>query len=206
MPDLLSRVSLTFAFLLLLSFALMSPCSHAQALEGSGGYTHITSNQGVDGFNVGVAAWFTNRVSLAADYDSAWDTSQLGVFQITPTGLVTSKSHLQNFLVGPRISFPTLTRNNKNHFLARLEPFGEAQFGVSHLNTSLNAPAAAISQSASDTGFAWTLGGGGNYNLASHWDARVKIDLLRTHFGSAGQSRARLVLALAYTIGGRESH
>ena len=105
MPDLMSRVSLTFAFLLLLSFALMSPCSHAQALEGSGGYTHITSNQGVDGFNVGVAAWFTNRVSLAADYDSAWDTSQLGVFQITPTGLVTSKSHLQNFLVGPRISF-----------------------------------------------------------------------------------------------------
>jgi hypothetical protein len=195
-------------YLLLLSISFLPSYSRAQALEGSGGYTHITGNQGVDGFNVGVAAWFTDRVALAADYDGAWDTSQIGVFQITPIGLVTSKSHLQNFLVGPRVSFPGLIKNsnNKNKRIARLEPFAEAQFGVSHLNTSLNAPSVGVSQSASDTGFAWMLGGGSNYHMDSHWDARIKLDLLRTHFAASGQSRFRLVLGLAYTIGGRTSH
>jgi hypothetical protein len=127
--------------LLALYISFLPLYSHAQALEGSGGYAHLTGNQGVDGFNVGVAAWFTDRVALAADYDSAWDTSQIGVFQITPTGLVVSKSHLQNFLVGPRVSFPGLIKKKSNDKrIARLEPFAEVQFGVSHLNTSLNAP------------------------------------------------------------------
>jgi opacity protein-like surface antigen len=192
--------------LLALYISFLPLYSHAQALEGSGGYAHLTGNQGVDGFNVGVAAWFTDRVALAADYDSAWDTSQIGVFQITPTGLVVSKSHLQNFLVGPRVSFPGLVKKKSNDKrIARLEPFAEVQFGVSHLNTSLNAPSAGVSQSASDTGFAWMLGGGTDYNLASHWDARIKLDLLRTHFAASGQSRFRLVLGLAYTISGRTS-
>jgi len=83
-----------FVLLMLLCILLLSPSLHAPAaLEASGGYTHITPNQGVDGYNVGAGAWFTNRVSLAADYDSARDTSKLGVCQITLTGLVTSKSH-----------------------------------------------------------------------------------------------------------------
>jgi hypothetical protein len=108
MPIRLSNVLRSSIYVLLLSISFLPSYSHAQALEGSGGYTHITGNQGVDGFNVGVAAWFTDWVALAADYDGAWDTSQIGVFQITPTGLVTSKSHLQNFLVGPRVAFPGL--------------------------------------------------------------------------------------------------
>ena len=59
----------------------------------------------------------TNRVSLAFDYDSAWDTSHLGVFELTQTGLIVTKSHLQDFLGGPRISFPG-TLKDKETFLA----------------------------------------------------------------------------------------
>jgi hypothetical protein len=199
-------VSGSLIFVLVFCAAFFPSPSSAQALEASGGWAHVTGNQGVDGFNVGAAAWFNNRFALAADYDSAWDTSQLGVFQITPTGSVAAKSHLQDFLVGPRVTFPHLTQNSKNSQLTRLEPFAELQFGVSHVNTNLSAPSAALNQSASDTGFAWMLGGGGNYNIASHWDARIKLDLLRTHFAATGQSRLRLVLGVVYTIGGRESH
>ena len=81
----------------------------------------------------------SRRVSLAFDYDSAWDTSHLGVFELTQTGLIVTKSHLQDFLGGPRISFPGMLKN-KETYLPRLWPFAEVQLGVSHLNSSLDRP------------------------------------------------------------------
>jgi hypothetical protein len=188
-------------YMLLLSVLLLSRNAAAQSLELNGGYAHITGNQGLDGFNAGAAVSFTPRASIAADYDGAWDTSQLGVFQLTPVGLVASKSHLQDLLFGPRIFFPSSIKSS-NKRIARLDPFAEVQFGVSHLNSSLKAPSAQVNQSASDTAFSWMLGGGADYGFSSHWSGRLKLDLLRTHFADAGQSRLRVVLGVAYTLGG----
>jgi hypothetical protein len=78
----------------------------AQKVELNGGATHISGDQGLDGFTVGAAVWFTHRVSIAADYDGVWDTSKIGQFELTQTGLIVSRSHLQDYLFGPRISFP----------------------------------------------------------------------------------------------------
>jgi len=190
---------------LLLFFALLfaSPLlASAQNLELSGGYAHISGDGGLDGFNVGAGWWLWDRVSFAFDYDSAWDTSHLGPFELTQTGVIVSKNHLQDFLVGPRISFPGVLKNKKT-FLPRLWPFGEAQFGASHLNSSLEVPAMNISQSASDNGFLWMVGGGADYRIASHWMGRFKVDFLRTHFGDSGQSRARLGFGIVYMFGER---
>ena len=97
--------------LALLAFLLPSSAQKlAQKLELGGGYTHISGDGGVDGLNLGAAAWVSQRVSLALDYDSAWDSSHVGVFELTQTGVIITKSHLQNFLVGPRISFPRCTQ------------------------------------------------------------------------------------------------
>ena len=101
--------------LLLLAFPLLAS---AQNLEVSGGYAHISGDGGVDGFNIGAAAWVTRRVALAFDYDSAWDTSHLGAFELTQTGVIVTKSHLQDFIGGPRISFQVRSRARKPTFHA----------------------------------------------------------------------------------------
>ena len=185
--------------LVLLAFLLPSS---AQKLEVGGGYAHISGDGGVDGLNLGAAAWVTHRVSLAFDYDSTWDNSHLGAFELTQTGVVISKSHLQNFLVGPRISFPGVLKFKETH-IPRLWPFAEAQVGSSHLTSSLEAPTTSVSQSGSDNAFSWMLGGGADYRLSPHWVTRFKFDFLRTHFSDTGQGRVRLAVGVAYTFGER---
>lgn len=191
--------------LLLLAVPLLASAQNemsARNIELNGGYAHISGDGGLNGFNVGAAFWFTPKVTIGVDYDSGWDTSHLGVFELTHTGLIVTKNHLQDFLIGPRIFFPGLIRSKEKH-IARLFPFAEAQFGESILNAKLQAPTLNLSQSASDIEFTWMLGGGADYRIASHWVGRVKLDLLRTHFADEGQSRVRLVLGVVYTFGKR---
>jgi hypothetical protein len=188
-----------FMFLLLL--LAVPTLTSAQGLEVSGGYVHATGDGGVDGFNVGAAAWVSRRVSIAFDYDSAWDTSRLGVFELTQTGLIVSKAHLQNFLVGPRITLPGLLPNQSK--VARLLPFAEIQIGLSHLNSKLEDPGEDIAQEASDNAFSWMVGGGADYRLSPKWVGRFKVDLLRTHFAEQGQSKFRFGMGVAYTFGAR---
>ncbi|HZS95142.1 MAG TPA: OmpA family protein [Terriglobales bacterium] len=189
-------------FVVLLSLLAFPLLASSQSLEVNGGYTHISGDGGLDGFSAGGAIWVAPRVSLAVDYDSAWDSSHLGAFELTQTGLIVTKSHLQNFLVGPRISFPGMLKH-KETYLPRLWPFAEVQLGGSHLNSKLEDPNSSISQSASDNGFTWMVGGGGDYRLTSHWVTRFKLDFLRTHFADTGQSRVRFGLGIAYTFGER---
>jgi hypothetical protein len=132
--------NLYWFLLLLIAFPLLAS---AQNLEVSGGYAHISGDGGVDGFNVGAATWVSRRVSLAFDYDSAWDNSHLGAFELTQTGLIVTKSHLQDFLVGPRVSFSGMLKS-KETYLPRLWPFAEVQLGASHLNSKLEDPTAGI--------------------------------------------------------------
>jgi opacity protein-like surface antigen len=171
-------------------------------LELSGGYAHISGDLGLNGFDVGVAAWFTPRFAVAVDYDSGWNTSRIGIFELTQTGLVVAKSHLQDFLIGPRFFFPGVIKTG-NKRVAHLLPFAEAQFGGSHLNSSLRTVSTNINQSAADSAFSYMLGGGADYRLYPHWVARLKLGLLRTHIADTGQSRLRLSLGVAYTLGAR---
>jgi opacity protein-like surface antigen len=186
--------------MLLLAFPLLA--SAQIPLEIGGGYAHISGDNGLDGLDIGAALWLARRVAVAVDYDSAWDSSHLGAFELTQTGLIVSKSHLQNFLVGPRVSFPGLLKNKQKH-LQQLWPFAEIQVGSSHLNSSLEAPTTHTSQSASDNAFTWMIGGGADYQLSPHWVGRFKLDFLRTHFADTGQSRVRLGIGVAYTFKAR---
>jgi hypothetical protein len=170
----------------------------AQDLELTAGYAHVTQDFGTNGFAVGAAWWFTPHITVAANYDSTWNTSHIGVFEVTSVGLVVSKAHLQSFLIGPRIFF--YSHKVKKY---KLGVFGESQYGASHVNTTLQ-QAAVSSVSSSDTAFTWTLGGGADFPFTPHWSARGNLDFMRTHFAAAGQSRLRLVLGIAYTFGSRE--
>jgi opacity protein-like surface antigen len=182
----------------LLCFGVFPATASAQGLEVNGGWAHVTGNFGTDGFNLGAGWNFTNKVMVAADYDTAWDNSRIGTFELTPTGAVTSKTHLQDYLFGPRIFFGSGQVHRHT-----VHAFGEMQFGLSHLNSTIS-QAAFPSMSTSDTAFSWMLGGGADYVLSPHWTTRVKLGFLRTHFADAGQSRLRLGIGVTYTFGSRE--
>ena len=189
-------------FLLFLSVLLSTPLFsqasesilNKRNLELSGGWIHSTGNNGLDGFNLGASLWFNRRVSIAFNYDHAGDTSTLGNFGLTSAGLVTINSHLQNWLIGPRVFFPT-----KKVKRFDLDPFGEFQIGGTYLSQKIS-QAGGGSSSASDTAYSWMLGGGADYVLSPHWAARANLDLLRTHLSDMGQTRLRFVLGVAYTF------
>jgi hypothetical protein len=167
-------------------------------VEVGGGWAHSTGNFGTDGFNFAGAFRFAPKVSVGADYDTLWDNSRIGTFEITQIGAVTSKSHLQNLLFGPRIFFST-AQIAKYKFI----PFGEAQFGLSHINSKIESVSIPSVES-SDTAFSWLLGGGGDYRFNSRWSGRFRLGFLRTHFAEVGQSRLRFSVGVAYAFGGTE--
>lgn len=163
-----------------------------------GGWVHVTGDGGLNGFNVNAEYMVVRPVSIVFNLDEGWNSSNLGVFQFTSTGAVATHSHLQDFLIGPRVYFPG-TKLFKKSRLNALTPFAEAQFGGSTLSQKVST-ATLGSVSASDSSFAWLLGGGGDLRLSQHWSFRPEIGLLRTHFSSSGQSHLRLSLGLVYTL------
>ena len=90
-PRRLLSLVLPLVFLLGLSFPRTA---RAQGLEIGSGWIHSTGNGGTDGFNFAAAWWFTNRVTIAADYDTAWNTSTLTTFTFSQIGGTASKAHM----------------------------------------------------------------------------------------------------------------
>src|SRR3954447_20006831 len=75
-------------------------------LEFSGGWAHVSGNNGLDGFTGGAALWFNNRVSIAFDFDHARDDNALTTFALqSNTGLITVKNRMEDYLIGPRFFF-----------------------------------------------------------------------------------------------------
>jgi opacity protein-like surface antigen len=188
--------------LLGITFLLGSVPASAQETSGAGlefalGWSHETGNFGLDGFHLETGWWFTPRVSVNFSYADMYDNSPITAFALSSLGSIRVKSRMQNFLLGPRIAFPDSWRGH-----SKAIPFGEALFGGSHLRTTISQSIPG-ENNASDNAFTWGLGGGIDYAINPNWVARVNVDLLRTHFGDAGQSRLRLVLGGAYTFGSR---
>jgi hypothetical protein len=184
----------------------------------SGAYTHITGFQGLNGFDVGAEVVVVKPVAIAFDYDSTWDTTKIGIFETTSLGLTSVHTNLQDFLFGPRVYLPHAFKNISKDkggpcgtswgSLRSLTPFLEAQFGVSHISSTLSVQnlAPPNSTSGSGTDFTWLLGGGADIRLNPHWVFRTKLDFMRTHFADAGQSHARIVLGVAYFLNAREKN
>ena len=187
----------TFLVIPVLLFLFTTP-SRAQRLgllEVGGGWTYITSNFGQNGFNVGADYAFTPRVLGVATLDSAWNTSNLGNFVLTPIGQIAIKSHSENYLFGPRI----VLRHQKIKQY-ELMPFVDVQIGGTYLNSAVEQPTTGLRETASDNGFSWLLGGGADYVLSNHWAARANLGFLRTHLANAGHSQLRLAIGVVYSF------
>jgi len=180
------------------TFCAFPAPSAAQGLEATGGWTHVSGNFGMDGFTLGTSWFFAPRMAITANYDDVWNTSRVGNFEFTTVGAIASKSHMQDFLVGPRVYFRSYDIDRHN----RIIPFADARFGVSHLHQQVQEQTtpAAINQ---DSAFSWMLGGGVDYPINPHLVARGELALLRTHLNAEPQSHARLGITIVYSFGER---
>jgi len=192
--QLLDIRNVVWSFMLAAILVLPSTAAFAQQFEVSGGWAHITQEFGTDGFNLGGAVKFVPKwgIGLAFDYDSAYDTSHLATFNTSVLGATSIKSHIQNWLIGPRVGIPLKW--------AKLRPFGELQSGVTNVKQEVST-VLIEDQSSADTGTSWMFGAGGDYTFNHNWAGRVKLDFLRTHLSDSAQGRLRLGIGLAYTFG-----
>lgn len=89
----------------------------------------------------------------------------------------TVNSHVENFLLGPRVSIT----------VGKVRPFAEALFGGSHVNTN---------GFGSDTSFATGVGGGLDYYLIHLLGVRVQADYLHSNLFNNPQQNVRVSTGL----------
>jgi hypothetical protein len=184
---------------LMLLFFLSFPGNLLAQLDLEVGYSHLSGNFGLDGFHAGIGYHFNRYVTLVGQSEFVWDTSQIGVFDLTPTlAGIRLKSNEQNYLGGARIriiGWKAMKTLEKRKIL----PYAEVLMGVSRLNQKItNVLTSTQSFDATDQAFTYVLGGGVDYTLTRGWMARGSVDLVRTHFVDSGQSRVRVHVGLGY--------
>jgi hypothetical protein len=189
-----------FAKQLFLLLLVVVPTATWAQFEAGVSYTHLSGNNGLNGFSPSIGWQFNRYVTLVGQADFLWNTSRVGVFDLSrTTGAVTIKSNLQDYLGGARV-YIIGWKATKKLEKRKILPFGELLFGESRLHQELKDSLGTISLSASDHAFTWVMGGGVDYTLSARWLARGNLDLVRTHFVDSGQSRLRINIGLAYVF------
>jgi hypothetical protein len=189
-------------YALLVLFAFSLPVFGQEDLEFSGGYRHISGDQGLDGYNLGIGWNAIPKFQLFLDYDGVYDNSTLGVFALTSTGAALVNSHLQELLTGPRYFLPGAFKGHGHVQGHLMIPWVSAGFGEARLHTDLRQVNIAAVQAA-DTAFAWMIGGGADFRVYPHFAIRGDLGFLRTHFANGGQGRVRLGLTVVWSLRSR---
>lgn len=153
----------------------------APALVPDAGGIVTSGSNDLNGWNASAEMKFLPLIGLVADfsghYGSQTVTSVCGF--IAPCVPVQEPMDitLYHFLVGPQLSFS----------IGRVRPFAHALFGAGHLSESTKAQPFA----ATDTAFAYALGGGIDYRLLGPLRWRVQGDLLNDRFFGNAQNNFR---------------
>ena len=192
-----------YVMLALLTFSLPAVAQFGQEdLEFSGGYEHISGDQGLDGYRVGMGWNPIPKFQLHLTYDGVYDNSTIGTFELTSVGSTFTNSHLQEIMVGPRYFLPGALKGHGRIQGKALIPFIDASFGETRLHSRISNAALGEINSA-DTAFSWAIGGGADYRIYPHWALRANLGFLRTHFANTGQGRVTLGLGVVWSIRAR---
>ncbi len=189
---------------------LLSISARAQATDTYGnenhfffGYTTQTGNFGPNGFEVGLDYRLRSFLAIAAEGSFMFSSERINDVEtnLTPNRRTDVRLSASNYNIqaGPRFFFPKAFRQPK------MVPFGHLLFGVSRESADFEL----TSQddqigSAADTNWSWTLGGGVDYWFNEKWSVRGKVDLLKTHFGGEGQTKARFTASVVYNFDWRK--
>jgi opacity protein-like surface antigen len=142
-------------------------------LDGQGG-----PSQGCHGFDGNAAVNVNKWLGIAGDF---------GYCRVSgmPSG---SSAHNLNYLFGPRVSF-------RNY--GRVTPYLQFLLGASHATVDVSGFG-----SASDSAFAFTIGGGTDVQLTPHVAFRaIQFEFFPTRFGGTTQNNLRLQTGLVYRFG-----
>jgi hypothetical protein len=196
----------TYVLLVVFAFslpALAQLSAFAQEnIEFSGGYRHISGDQGLDGYTLGIGWNPIPDFQLYLSYDGTYDNSTIGTFALTSVGSTFVNSHLQEFLTGPRFFLPGVWKGHGRIQGHRLIPYLDAGFGEARLHTDIRQANLGAVQAA-DTAFVWELGGGADFRIYPHFTIRPDLSFLRTHFANSGQGRVRLGLSVVWSLRAR---
>ena len=196
----------TYVLLVVFAFslpALAQLSAFAQEnIEFSGGYRHISGDQGLDGYTLGIGWNPIPDFQLYLSYDGTYDNSTIGTFALTSVGSTFVNSHLQEFLTGPRFFLPGVWKGHGRIQGRRLIPYLDAGFGEARLHTDVKQASLGAVQAA-DTAFVWELGGGADFRIYPHFTIRPDLSFLRTHFANSGQGRVRLGLSVVWSLRAR---
>jgi len=120
-------------------------------------------------------------VGIVADVSGHY--GQQSYVELTPNGPfgATVTGHETDVMFGPRLSFP----------VGKFRPFGEAMFGIGHVNTGQGI-------STSDTSVATALGGGLDYKIIRIVAVRAEADYVQTRFFSTTQNNFRLSTGIVF--------
>jgi opacity protein-like surface antigen len=121
-------------------------------------------------------------VGIVADLSGHY--GQQNYVVATPVGVPVASTvtgHETDVMFGPRLSIP----------IGKFRPFGEAMFGVGHVNTGQGI-------STSDTSVATALGGGLDYKIIRILAVRVEADYVQTRFFSTTQNNFRLSTGIVF--------
>jgi opacity protein-like surface antigen len=170
------------ALMLLCSFLLFSLSAAAQdKAEVFGGYQYLHANSGssgvpnfnLNGWDAAVSGYVNHYFGITADFSGTYGTPS-----VQGVGVST---HLYTYLFGPVVRADA----------GKLQPFAHALFGGAHISGSVNA-GGGVSASASDSGFAYALGGGVDYKALPHISIRLgQFDFLQTRISGDSQNNFR---------------
>jgi opacity protein-like surface antigen len=122
-------------------------------------------------------------VGIVADLSGHYGQQNYLVVTPVGTGPVASTvtGHETDVMFGPRLSIP----------IGKFRPFGEAMFGVGHVNTGQGI-------STSDTSVATALGGGLDYKIIRILALRAEADYVQTRFFNTTQNNFRLSTGIVF--------
>lgn len=178
----------TFAIgFIFLCFTALASAQIPSAGNIFAGYSYYNTNlgsqrQSLNGWEGTVEGkFFLPFIGLVGDFSANYGNLK---FPITcPTfpggtcGPASVNSHLDNFLIGPRVSIT----------VGKVRPFAEALFGASHVNTN---------GFGSDTSVATAIGGGLDYYVLHLLGVRFQGDYVHSNLFNAPQNNLRLSTGL----------
>lgn len=173
-------------FLTLFFFAALASAQIPSLGNVFAGYSYYNTNlgaqrQSLNGWEGSVEGkFFIPFVGLVADFSANYGDLKFPTACPVipgPCPIATVNSHLDNFLVGPRVSVT----------VGKVRPFAEALFGASHVNTT---------GFGSDTSFATGVGGGLDYYLIHLLGVRVEADYVHSNLFNNPQQNVRVSTGL----------
>jgi opacity protein-like surface antigen len=153
----------------------------APALLPDMGGVVASGSTGLNGWNGSVEMKFLPLIGIVGDFSGHYGSQTVTDVCGFIGGCVNVRENMDStvyhFLVGPQLSFT----------VGRVRPFGHGLFGAGHLSESTTARPF----SATDTAFAYAIGGGIDYRLLGPLRWRVQGDLLRDQFFGPTQNNFR---------------